>query len=91
MLYTILALFLDYMKHALLLYMLFPLHFQFGSGAKRELKSATATTAEMHGILNLKIVHGGAATLHSIKVLQPKQVNQHSFITGGSLDSLHQY
>lgn len=48
--------------------------FQFGRGTKRELKSATATTAEMFGRLNLRIVHGGAATLHSIKVLQPKQV-----------------
>lgn len=48
---------------------------QFGNGAKRELKSATATTAEMHGYLTLRIMHGGAATLHSIKVLQPKQVN----------------
>lgn len=46
----------------------------FGRGAKKEIKSATATTAEMHGRLNLKIVHGGAATLHSIRVLQPKQV-----------------
>ncbi|KAK9746343.1 hypothetical protein QE152_g6153 [Popillia japonica] len=46
----------------------------FGRGTKRELKSATATTAEMFGRLNLRIVHGGAATLHSIKVLQPKQV-----------------
>lgn len=43
-------------------------------GAKREVKSATATTAEMHGRLTLRIIHGGAATLHSIKVLQPKQV-----------------
>lgn len=46
----------------------------FGRGAKREIKSATATTAEMHGKLNLRILHGGAATLHSIRVLQPKQV-----------------
>lgn len=46
----------------------------FGRGAKKEIKSATATTAEMHGKLNLRIVHGGAATLHSIRVLQPKQV-----------------
>lgn len=47
-------------------------------GAKREVKSATATTAEMHGRLNLRIVHGGAATLHSIRVLQPKQVRVES-------------
>lgn len=46
----------------------------FGRGAKKEIKSATATTEEMHGRLNLRIVHGGAATLHSIRVLQPKQV-----------------
>ncbi|KAJ8927247.1 hypothetical protein NQ314_020297 [Rhamnusium bicolor] len=45
-----------------------------GQGARRELKSATATTAEMFGRLNLRIMHGGAATLHSIRVLQPKQV-----------------
>nr|XP_023015584.1 uncharacterized protein LOC111505071 [Leptinotarsa decemlineata] len=47
---------------------------EFGKGARRELKSATATTAEMYGRLNLRIMHGGAATLHSIRVLQPKQV-----------------
>lgn len=46
----------------------------FGRGAKKEIRSATATTEEMHGKLNLRIVNGGAATLHSIKVLQPKQV-----------------
>lgn len=46
----------------------------FGKGARKEIKSATATTAEMHGRLNLKIINGGAATLHSIRVLQPKQV-----------------
>lgn len=46
----------------------------FGRGAKKEIKSATATTEEMHGRLNLRILHGGAATLHSIRVLQPKQV-----------------
>lgn len=45
----------------------------FGRGAKRELKSATATTTEMIGRINLRIVNG-AATLHSIKVQQPKQV-----------------
>ncbi|KAK9885174.1 hypothetical protein WA026_010683 [Henosepilachna vigintioctopunctata] len=47
---------------------------EFGKGARRELKSATATTAEMYGRLNLRIIHGGAATLHSIRVLQPKQL-----------------
>lgn len=45
----------------------------FGRGVKRELKSATATTTEMIGRINLRIVNG-AATLHSIKVQQPKQV-----------------
>ncbi|CAH1098517.1 unnamed protein product [Psylliodes chrysocephalus] len=45
-----------------------------GKGARRELKTATATTAEMFGRLNLKIVHGGSANLQSIRVLQPKQV-----------------
>ncbi|GBP82784.1 hypothetical protein EVAR_57343_1 [Eumeta japonica] len=44
------------------------------NGAKKELKSATATTAEMTGKLNLRINEQGVATLHSIKVLQPKQV-----------------
>lgn len=45
----------------------------FGKGTKRELKSATATTTQMIGRVNLRIVNG-AATLHSIKVQQPKQV-----------------
>lgn len=47
---------------------------QFGRGAKKELRSATATTAEMFGKLHLKVVHGGDASLNSIKVMQPKQV-----------------
>lgn len=45
----------------------------FGRGAKREVKSATATTTEMAGRITLRIVNG-AATLHSIKVQQPRQV-----------------
>lgn len=45
----------------------------FGHGANRSLKSATATTTEMVGRINLRIVNG-VATLHSIKVQQPKQV-----------------
>lgn len=45
----------------------------FGRGVRRELKSATATTTEMVGRIKLRIVNG-AATLHSIKVQQPKQV-----------------
>ncbi|KAF6198773.1 hypothetical protein GE061_006795 [Apolygus lucorum] len=51
---------------------------EFGRGAKKELRSATATTAEMIGKLNLRVMHGGAATLHSIKVLQPRQVRVES-------------
>lgn len=54
-----------------------PLHLQvqkaFGRGAKRELKCATATTTEMLGRITLRIVNG-AATLHSIKVQQPRQL-----------------
>uniref|UniRef100_A0A336MC56 CSON014869 protein n=1 Tax=Culicoides sonorensis TaxID=179676 RepID=A0A336MC56_CULSO len=46
---------------------------QFGKGTKRELRLATATTQEMIGRITLRIVNG-AATLHSIKVQQPKQV-----------------
>lgn len=49
---------------------------EFGRAAKKELRSATATTAEMSGKLSLRVLHGGAATLHSIRVLQPKQVRQ---------------
>ena len=45
----------------------------FGRGVKKELRSATATTTEMIGRISLRIVNG-AATLHSIKVQQPKQV-----------------
>ncbi|CAG9862768.1 unnamed protein product [Phyllotreta striolata] len=45
-----------------------------GKGARREVKSATATTAEMFGRLNMKIMHGGSATLQTIRVLQPKSV-----------------
>ncbi|XP_045772059.1 acidic repeat-containing protein-like [Maniola jurtina] len=43
-------------------------------GRKKEIKSATATTAEMMGKLTLRVNNEGVATLHSIKVLQPKQV-----------------
>lgn len=38
------------------------------------MRSATATTAEMFGKLNLKVVHDGDASLSSIKVMKPKQV-----------------
>ncbi|CAH2106330.1 unnamed protein product [Euphydryas editha] len=47
---------------------------EVGRGAKKELKSATATTAEMMGKLTLRVNNQGVASLHSIKVLQPKQV-----------------
>lgn len=46
----------------------------FGRGAKRETKRATATTTQMIGRINLRIVND-KAVLHSIKVQQPKQVN----------------
>lgn len=47
---------------------------EFGRANRKEVRSATATTAEMSGRLSLRVYHGGAATLHSIRVLQPKQV-----------------
>jgi hypothetical protein len=47
---------------------------EFGRSTRKEVRSATATTAEMSGRLSLRVYHGGAATLHSIRVLQPKQV-----------------
>lgn len=46
----------------------------FGRGTKRETKRATATTTQMIGRINLRIVND-SATLHSIKVQQPKQVH----------------
>lgn len=46
---------------------------QFGKGTKRELRLATATTQEMIGRITLRIING-SASLHSIKVQQPKQV-----------------
>ncbi|KPJ15656.1 hypothetical protein RR48_03787 [Papilio machaon] len=46
---------------------------EIGRGAKKEIKSATATTAEMTGKITLRVNNQGVATLHSIKVLQPKQ------------------
>lgn len=52
---------------------------QFGRGAKKELRSATATTGELIGRLNMRVLNGGAATLHSIRVHQPKQVHEHVF------------
>lgn len=44
-----------------------------GSEEKRDIKMATATTHEIYGRINLRVVNG-QATLHSIKVQQPKQV-----------------
>lgn len=57
------------------IYLCYSISAQFGRGAKKDLRSATATTTEMVGKLNLRVLHGGAATLHSIKVMQPKQVS----------------
>lgn len=48
---------------------------QFGKNEKRDIRLATATTHEMVGRINLRVVNG-AATLHSIKVQQPKQVSK---------------
>lgn len=43
------------------------------SEEKRDIKMATATTHEIYGRINLRVVNG-QASLHSIKVQQPKQV-----------------
>lgn len=51
----------------------------FGRGAKRETKRATATTTQMIGRINLRIVND-KAILHSIKVQQPKQVRVQLYI-----------
>lgn len=40
---------------------------------RRDIKMATATTHEIYGRINLRVVNG-QASLHSIKVQQPKQV-----------------
>lgn len=61
---------------------------EFGRAAKKELRSATATTAEMSGKLSLRVLHGGAATLHSIRVLQPKQVRRQ---TGKTVIAMREY
>lgn len=44
-----------------------------GQNEKRDIKMATATTHEIYGKINIRVVNGQAA-LHSIKVQQPKQV-----------------
>ncbi|KAF4528328.1 hypothetical protein B566_EDAN012095 [Ephemera danica] len=51
---------------------------QFGRGAKKELRSATATTDKMTGRMVLRVNSEGVAKLHSIRVLQPKQVRVES-------------
>lgn len=56
---------------------------QFGRGTKRELRLATATTQEMIGRITLRVVNG-AATLHSIKVQQPRQVAKRMFFRIGN-------
>lgn len=60
---------------------------EFGRAAKKELRSATATTAEMSGRLSLRVLHGGAATLHSIRVSQPKQVDRIAPLWASSVHS----
>lgn len=40
---------------------------------KRDIRMATATTHEIYGKINIRVVNG-QASLHSIKVQQPKQV-----------------
>lgn len=44
-----------------------------GQNEKRDIRMATATTHEIQGKINIRVVNG-QATLHSIKVQQPKQV-----------------
>lgn len=44
-----------------------------GSNEKRDIRMATATTHEIYGKINIRVVNG-QASLHSIKVQQPKQV-----------------
>lgn len=44
-----------------------------GKNEKRDIRMATATTHEIFGKINIRVVNG-QASLHSIKVQQPKQV-----------------
>lgn len=44
-----------------------------GRNDKREIRMATATTHEIYGKINIRVVNG-QASLHSIKVQQPKQM-----------------
>ncbi|XP_059472268.1 nucleolin-like [Neocloeon triangulifer] len=50
----------------------------FGRGAKKELRSATATTDKMSGRMVLRVSQTGVASMHTIRVLQPKQVRVES-------------
>ncbi|KAG8222531.1 hypothetical protein J437_LFUL004567 [Ladona fulva] len=50
----------------------------FGRGETKELRSASAVTEEMSGTMALRISPEGIASLHSMKVLQPKQVRVES-------------
>lgn len=58
-----------------------------GSEEKRDIKMATATTHEIYGRINLRVVNG-QASLHSIKVQQPKQLKVDS---ENNLPSSRQY
>jgi hypothetical protein len=58
-----------------------------GQAEKRDIKMATATTHEIYGKINIRVVNGQAA-LHSIKVQQPKQVKVDS---PDSADRTRQY
>jgi hypothetical protein len=58
-----------------------------GKPEKRDIKMATATTHEIFGKINIRVVNG-KASLHSIKVQQPKQVKVDS---ADSQDRTRQY
>lgn len=58
-----------------------------GKPEKRDIKMATATTHEIFGKINIRVVNG-KASLHSIKVQQPKQVKVDS---ADSHDRTRQY
>lgn len=59
----------------------------YGKPEKRDIKMATATTHEIFGKINIRVVNG-KASLHSIKVQQPKQVKVDS---ADSHDRTRQY
>lgn len=58
-----------------------------GQNEKRDIRMATATTHEIYGKINIRVVNG-QASLHSIKVQQPKQVKVDS---ADNLDRTRQY